>query len=107
MLESLLVLSANDAAYALAQRISGSLAAFEPVMERRPSQIGMSDSPVFHDPAGLDGTEGFAGGNMVSARDLAIAGRDLLNVPELARIVVQEQLRTSSTRPAPPITCPA
>jgi len=31
VLESLLVLSANDAAYALAQRISGSLAAFAAV----------------------------------------------------------------------------
>ena len=29
---------------------------------------------MFHDPAGLDGTEGFDGGNFVSARDLAIAG---------------------------------
>jgi D-alanyl-D-alanine carboxypeptidase len=90
VLESLLVLSANDAAYALAQRISGSLAAFSAVMQRSAAQIGMTDSPVFHDPAGLDGTEGFEGGNLVSARDLAIAGRDLLDVPELARIVVQD-----------------
>ena len=50
----------------------------------------MTDAPVFHDPAGLDGTEGFGGGNLVSARDLAIAGRDFLNVPELAGIVVQD-----------------
>jgi D-alanyl-D-alanine carboxypeptidase len=90
VLESLLVLSANDAAYALAQRVSGSLAAFASVMQRSAKQIGMTDSPVFHDPAGLDGTEGFEGGNLVSARDLAIAGRDLLDVPELARIVVQD-----------------
>jgi D-alanyl-D-alanine carboxypeptidase (penicillin-binding protein 5/6) len=90
VLESLLVLSANDAAYALAQRISGSLAAFAEVMERSAKQLGMTDAPVFHDPAGLDGTEGFEGGNLVSARDLAIAGRDLLEVPELARIVVQD-----------------
>jgi hypothetical protein len=93
VLESLLVLSANDAAYALAQRISGSLAAFATVMERSAKQIGMTDAPVFHDPAGLDGTEGFDGGNLVSARDLAIAGRDLLEVPELARIVVQDSYR--------------
>jgi D-alanyl-D-alanine carboxypeptidase (penicillin-binding protein 5/6) len=90
VLESLLVLSANDAAYALAQRISGSLAAFAVVMERSAREIGMTDAPVFHDPAGLDGTEGFAGGNLVSARDLAIAGLDLLKVPELAAIVVQD-----------------
>ena len=90
VLESLLVLSANDAAYALAQRVSGSLAAFAVVMQRSAKQVGMTDSPVFRDPAGLDGTEGFEGGNLVSARDLAVAGRDLLNVPELARIVVQD-----------------
>ena len=90
VLESLLVLSANDAAYALAQRISGSLATFASVMQRSAKQVGMTDSPVFHDPAGLDGTEGFEGGNLVSARDLAIVGRDFLDVPELARIVVQD-----------------
>ncbi|MGA3219865.1 MAG: hypothetical protein ABSE77_12445 [Acidimicrobiales bacterium] len=90
VLESLLVLSANDAAYALAQRTSGSLAAFAGVMERSAAQLGMTDAPILHDPAGLDGTEGFEGGNLVSARDLAIAGRDLLGVPELARIVVQD-----------------
>jgi D-alanyl-D-alanine carboxypeptidase (penicillin-binding protein 5/6) len=91
VLQSLLVLSANDAAYAIAQRVSGSLAAFTGVMERSARQIGMEDSPVFHDPAGLDGTEGYEGGNLVSARDLAIAGRDLLQVPELARIVTEQQ----------------
>jgi D-alanyl-D-alanine carboxypeptidase (penicillin-binding protein 5/6) len=90
VLESLLVLSANDAAYALAQRIGGSLAGFARIMERSAEQLGMTDAPVFHDPAGLDGTEGFEGGNLASARDLAIAGRDLLQVPELARIVGQD-----------------
>jgi serine-type D-Ala-D-Ala carboxypeptidase (penicillin-binding protein 5/6) len=90
VLQALLVYSANDAAYAIAQRISGTLTAFGPVMDRSARQIGMSDDPVFHDPAGLDGTEGVDGGNLVSARDLAIAGRDLLHVPELARIVKQE-----------------
>jgi D-alanyl-D-alanine carboxypeptidase len=93
VLQSLLVLSANDAAYAIAQRVSGSLAAFAPVMERSAYQIGMQDSPTFHDPAGLDGTEGYGGGNLVSARDLAIAGRDLLRVPELARIVTEQSYR--------------
>ena len=87
VLQALLVYSANDAAYAIAQRVSGSLAAFGPVMDGAARQIGMSDNPVFHDPAGLDGTEGVGGGNMVSARDLAIAGRDLLRTPQLAKIV--------------------
>ncbi len=93
ILQSLLVLSANDAAYAIADHISGTLRAFAPVMERSAQQIGMSDKPQFHDPAGLDGTEGFDGGNLVSARDLAIAGRDLLHVPELAKIVREQSYR--------------
>jgi len=87
VLHALLIMSANDAAYAIAGRISGKVSAFGEVMERAAAQIGMSDHPVLHDPAGLDGTEGVDGGNLVSARDLAIAGRDLLFVPELARIV--------------------
>ena len=91
VLQSLLVMSANDAAYAIAQRVSGSLPAFAGVMGSSAHQIGMQDSPVFHDPAGLDGTEGYDGGNLVSARDLAIAGRDLLRVPELAKIVTEQQ----------------
>ncbi len=93
VLQSLLVFSANDAAYAIADRISGTLRGFAPVMERSAGQIGMSDEPVFHDPAGLDGPLGFEDGNLVSARDMAIAGRDLLGVPELAQIVKEKNYR--------------
>ncbi len=89
VLHALLIMSANDAAYAIATRISGQVRDFGAVMARSAAQIGMSDHPVLHDPAGLDGTEGTGGGNLVSARDLAIAGRDLLFVPELARIVAE------------------
>lgn len=87
VLGSLLVYSANDAAYALAEGIGGSLRGFVPVMRLAAREMGLSDDPVLHDPAGLDGTEGFEQGNLVSARDLAIAGRDLLSVPLLAGIV--------------------
>lgn len=89
-LQALLVMSANDAAYALAQRIGGSLSAFGPIMQRSARQVGMTDDPVFHDPAGLDGSEGVDGGNYVSARDLAVAARDLLDVPLLASIVREQ-----------------
>ncbi len=90
VLQSLLVFSANDAAYAIADRVSGTLTGFAPVMERSAEQIGMTDDPLFKDPAGLDGPLGFDGGNLVSARDMAIAGRDLLAVPELAQIVKEK-----------------
>jgi D-alanyl-D-alanine carboxypeptidase len=90
VLGSLLVYSANDAAYAIAQRIGGSLPGFVPIMQLAASQMRLADHPSFHDPAGLDGPESFRGGNFVSARDLATAGRDLLAVPLLAQIVKDE-----------------
>ena len=80
----MLVDSANDAAYALAQEISGSLARFGPVMASAAAQMGMTDHPVFRDPAGLDGTEGVGGGNTMSAWDVAIAARDVLANPTCA-----------------------
>ena len=60
-LRASLIYSANDAAYAMAQRVSGSLPAFGAKMRLAASQMGMRDHPVLHDPAGLDGTEGVAG----------------------------------------------
>jgi D-alanyl-D-alanine carboxypeptidase (penicillin-binding protein 5/6) len=86
-LQSALIFSANDASYALAQRISGSLAAFATVMRSAADQIGLMDHPVLRDPAGLDGTEGFEGGNLISAWDVATMARDLMADPELAAIV--------------------
>jgi D-alanyl-D-alanine carboxypeptidase (penicillin-binding protein 5/6) len=91
-LQSALIFSANDASYALAQRISGSLAAFATVMTDAAGQIGLVDHPVLRDPAGLDGTEGFEGGNLISAWDVATMARDLMADPALADIVRLPQL---------------
>ncbi len=91
-LQALLIYSANDAAYALAERVSGSLNGFAATMQEAAAQIGLQDHSVWHDPAGLDGTEGFEGGNRVSAWDLATAARDLMANPELARIVRMHSL---------------
>jgi serine-type D-Ala-D-Ala carboxypeptidase (penicillin-binding protein 5/6) len=84
---ALLLSSANDAAVALAERAGGTVEQFQTMFEATASSLGMADQPVLKDPAGLDGPDGVEGGNLVSARDLAIAGRALLNVPELANIV--------------------
>ncbi len=92
-LHALLIFSANDAAYALAERVGGSLPGFAAIMRRAAAQLGMSDRPVLNDPAGLDGTEGYAGGNRISAWDLAIAGRDLMANPALASIVALKHYR--------------
>jgi serine-type D-Ala-D-Ala carboxypeptidase (penicillin-binding protein 5/6) len=90
-LHALLVFSANDAAYALAQRVGGSLANFAVIMREAAAELGLSGPLVLHDPAGLDGREGFEGGNLLSAWDVAIAARDLMANPALASIVALKQ----------------
>jgi serine-type D-Ala-D-Ala carboxypeptidase (penicillin-binding protein 5/6) len=92
-LHALLISSANDAAYALAERVGGSVERFAVIMRQAAAQMGMSDPPVLHDPAGLDGTEGVDGGNRISAWDLAIAARDLMANPTLASIVALKTFR--------------
>jgi serine-type D-Ala-D-Ala carboxypeptidase (penicillin-binding protein 5/6) len=91
LFHALLISSANDAAVALAEQVGGTAAGFEVVFARTAQELGMADSPVLMDPAGLDGSEGVAGGNRISARDLAIAGRALLADPYLAAIVAEQQ----------------
>lgn len=87
LFHALLISSANDAAFALADQVGGNVTGFQTIFARTAVELGMADHPVLMDPAGLDGTEGVDGGNLVSARDLAIAGRALLADPYLAAIV--------------------
>ena len=74
MIYALMLSSANDAAVALAERAGGSIEGFERIFAATAARIGMADHPLLNDPAGLDGPDGVEGGNLVSARDLAIAG---------------------------------
>ena len=89
-LHALITDSANDAAYALADLIGGSLQGFPRVMQEAGQQIGLSDHPILEDPAGLDGSEGVNGGDRISAWDLAIMGRDMMANPMLAAIADQQ-----------------
>ncbi len=84
-LHSLIMVSANDAAYALAEAASGSLAGFAADMNAAAARYGMRDS-VFNDPAGFDDSASFQGGSRVSAYELAVAARNVLAVPELVEI---------------------
>jgi serine-type D-Ala-D-Ala carboxypeptidase (penicillin-binding protein 5/6) len=86
-LHALLLSSANDAAVALAERAGGTVEGFQRMFAATAADLGFADSPVLNDPAGLDGPQGVEGGNLVSARDLAIATRALLAQPTLAAIV--------------------
>ncbi len=82
-LTSVLVVSANDAAYALAENAGGNLDRFAAMATTTGRRLGLRDT-TFKDPAGLDGAQGFGGGTTSSAYDLAIIARNALAVPAIA-----------------------
>jgi serine-type D-Ala-D-Ala carboxypeptidase (penicillin-binding protein 5/6) len=84
MMASMMMVSANDAAYAFAHTIGGSLDAFQKDLNTTAKQLGLRDSTL-GDPAGLDDQTSYKGGPFMSAYDLAIATRNALTVPEIAK----------------------
>jgi D-alanyl-D-alanine carboxypeptidase len=86
-LQALLQSSANDAAAAIAERVSGTMENFATALTELGAQLQLADTPVLRDPSGLDDNFSIGGGNLISARDLAIASRALLSSPRLAPIV--------------------
>jgi D-alanyl-D-alanine carboxypeptidase len=92
-LASMMLSSANDAAVALAERVSGNLEEFEQELGRTARRLGLEDDPVLRDPAGLDDEFSVGGGNLISARDLAIAARALLGEKRLAGLVALPEIR--------------
>jgi serine-type D-Ala-D-Ala carboxypeptidase (penicillin-binding protein 5/6) len=85
VLHTLLIVSANDAAYAMAERASGSLEAFAADMNRAGARFGLRDSR-FSDPSGQDDEKSFGGGSLMSAYDLAVVGRNALTVPQITNV---------------------
>jgi serine-type D-Ala-D-Ala carboxypeptidase (penicillin-binding protein 5/6) len=81
---SLLLASANDSAYALAEATSGSVDGFIAAENETARRLGMKDS-TFADPAGLDDDTSYKGGPRMSAYDLGIVARNALAVPEIAQ----------------------
>ncbi len=82
-LHALLMASANDAAFAIAENASGSVAQFSADMQAGGRRWGLADSTL-DNPAGLD-TQG-SPKNVMSAYDLAIIGRNALSVPAIADV---------------------
>ncbi|MEX0992000.1 MAG: D-alanyl-D-alanine carboxypeptidase family protein [Actinomycetota bacterium] len=80
LLWALLLGSANDAAVALAEHVSGSVPAFVKLMDRRAAQLGM-DHTHFASPNGLS-DKGYS-----SAADLAIVTREAMQLPTFAKMV--------------------
>ena len=93
LLHALLLVSANDAAVALAERLGGSEQGFADLMVRTAKALGLSDAPVLLDPAGLDDEFSYLGGNRISARDLAIITRAAMSYPQIMSIVALPDYR--------------
>jgi D-alanyl-D-alanine carboxypeptidase len=88
LIGALLQVSANDAAETLAGNYPrGGRAGFIRAMQAKADALGCTDS-TWRDPSGLE-----APGHRISAADLAVVGRALLGVPELAALVRQRELR--------------
>lgn len=83
----LMLVSANDAAYALAETAGGSLEGFAAEMAETGERLGLRES-TFADPAGFDHElDTLIGPSLMSAWDLAIVGRAVLADPVLAPMV--------------------
>ncbi len=74
MVKSVVIASANDAAVALAEHISGSEEAFVAAMNRRAAELGMTNTN-FENTNGLDDT---AENHVTSAKDIALMSRELI-----------------------------
>ena len=91
LMKSIIISSANDSSYAVAEHVAGDAQAFIELMNRRAEELGMTDTR-FVNVNGLPEGRGKPG-NRMSARDAAILAQELLKHP----LVV----KWSATRSAP------
>jgi D-alanyl-D-alanine carboxypeptidase (penicillin-binding protein 5/6) len=83
MINSALMVSANDASWAIAECSGGSVEGFATQAQRLMARLGARDGK-FSDPAGLDDQNSYGGGSFLSPWDLAVIGRNALAVPRIA-----------------------
>lgn len=91
LLIATMVHSANDAAQALGEKIAGSSESFADLMNARAEELGLKNTKFF-DPHGLPPADPSMN-NVMSARDLAILGQELMKYPfmrDLAKIPEME-----------------
>ena len=85
---NMLIVSANDSAVAVAERVgNGSLSGWSTIATRTGNRLGMVDAPVFNDPSGLDDEFSNNGGSRISAYDLAIGTRAAFERPEIIEMI--------------------
>jgi D-alanyl-D-alanine carboxypeptidase len=88
LLYSMMMVSANDAAVAIAERVGGgSLDGYVQIADATAERLQLADQPVLNDPAGLDDEFANKGGARISPRDLAIVGRAVLARPDIIKII--------------------
>lgn len=88
LVKSVVICSANDAAVALAEYVSGSEAAFVQLMNEKAISLGMKNTH-FDNTNGLDDTTMT---HLISSRDIAIMSRELiLNHPNILNYTVIRQ----------------
>lgn len=93
LLYGMVLVSGNDAAYALALAAGGSERHFVRQMNRQAVALGLTDTH-YANPIGLDQP-----GNYSSARDLTTLARRLLRLPAFARIADSRSATLRSLRP--------
>ena len=84
LLEAVMVVSANDAAIALAEHVGGSVGEFVELMNERASDLGLADTS-YANPHGLD-----ARGHYTSARDLLTLSREVMANSTLASMALRQ-----------------
>lgn len=78
----LMLRSGNDASYAIAKYVGGSVEQFVQMMNEKAKQIGMKNT-IFHNPNGLDDD----GGNLSTAYDMAILTSYAMKLDDYKTIV--------------------
>ncbi len=86
LLIATMVHSANDAAMALAEKIGGSSESFADLMNHKAAELGLKNSR-FYDPHGLPPSDPRMN-NVMSARDLAKVGQELMKHPFMRQLAV-------------------
>ncbi|NYC94934.1 D-alanyl-D-alanine carboxypeptidase family protein [Clostridium acetobutylicum] len=91
LLHALLLISANDAAVALAEHISGSPQAFATLMNKKAAELGCTNTN-FKNPNGLYDKD-----HKTSAKDLALIMKELSKYPEYQKISTTLNYQMSPT----------
>ncbi len=94
LLKATAIASANDAAVALGEQVSGSEEAFVNLMNTRAQELGMTNT-TFKNATGLD-----AEGHLTTARDIATMSAELLKHPKITEYTTiwMDSLRNGETQ---------